>query len=110
MVTSTKTRPSPARTTETVIRYPPGSLDRALGLLHVLSGAVMLDPDPAVAAGTITLDLGSALTVTGPASSPPAGPAGTATPTSTALAPPPTGEHAPSSAVDQPAAYDPTAC
>jgi hypothetical protein len=121
-VTSTRTAPSPARITETVIRYPPGSLDGALGLLHALSGAVVLAPDPAVPAGTVTLDLGSALTVTGSATSPttaptgptgptgPAVPAGSATPASTSLAPAPAGGLAPSSAVDQPAPYDPTAC
>jgi len=118
-VASTGTAPSPARITETVIRYPPGSLDGALGLLHDLSGAVMLAPDPVVPAGTVTLDLGSALTVTGSAASPltaptvptgPTVPAGSATPASTTLAPAPAGGLAPSSAVDQPAPYDPTAC
>jgi LCP family protein required for cell wall assembly len=98
-VSSTSTAASPASVTESVIRYQPGDLGTAMGLLGHLSGAVMLAPDPAVAAGSLTLDVGSVLSVApvggagagaagapgnGPAAAPGASGAGTATPAPTA--------------------------
>jgi LCP family protein required for cell wall assembly len=135
-VTSSVTGRQSATTTETVIGYHPGSAAEALGVMGNLSGAVMLNSDPTVPAGTVTIQVGSLLAVTAPAATPTASPApaaGSSTPstlspstlspsTSTATGPSsttggatattipvPTGQ-APSSAVDQPAPYDPTAC
>jgi LCP family protein required for cell wall assembly len=101
-VTATTTGPSPASPSETVIRYHPGSVGQALQVLHDLSGAVMMYPDPAVADGNVTLDVGSLVTVTGPAAPPAAASATTTIPTA--------GGHAPSSSTDQPQPFDPIAC
>ncbi len=119
-ISGTSSRFSPASVTETVIRYHPGSTGQALAVLHNLAGAIMLDPDPAVADGTIALDVGSVIAVTAAPASPVASTATSqpsATPTTTAPSPPttapsiPTAEgQAPSSALDQPQPFDPTAC
>jgi LCP family protein required for cell wall assembly len=110
----------PGSPTETLIYYPPASLPQALDVLGHLSGAVMLQADPSVPAGTLQLDAGSLLSVTAPSqagqaptasvastaagSSVPA----TASPTSTTV-PTPDGEK-PSSSSDQPQPWDPIAC
>ncbi len=124
-VTSSTTGRQPATTTETVIDYHPGSVAQALGVMGNLTGAVMLNPDPTVTEGTVTIQIGSLVAVASPSA--PASPATSPAPASTAPAastgvtpstqapsatttiPVPSGQ-APSSAVDQPAPYDPTAC
>ncbi|HLY81914.1 MAG TPA: LCP family protein [Acidimicrobiales bacterium] len=112
-VVSTSTGSNPASITETLIHYHPGSVDQAIGVLHVLTGAVMLEADPAIADGNVTVDVGSVVAVAAPAAATAAQPAATATPTTAAAGAPsiPTalGE-TPSSAEDQPAAFDPVAC
>ena len=126
----------PAPTSETFVRYPPGGLPAALDVLGHLSGAVMLDPDPSLAAGHIELDVGSTLAVAaakGGASapsataSPPAesnssttgpvpgsGAPGTGTPGVTSTTVPTTvptpGGQTPSSATDKLQPWDPRAC
>jgi LCP family protein required for cell wall assembly len=121
-VTATATGPVPAATTETVVRYPPGSVAAAIGLLGNLSGAVVLAPDPTITDGSLTLDVGSVLAVSPPAPPPAATPATgaatgavTAAPTGAVTAAPttsiPTALHqSPSSAQDQAQPFDPTAC
>ena len=86
-----------------------------------LTGAVMLNSDPTVPDGTVTLRIGSLLAVAAPAPSapslpsPPGAPSTTGQPASTVAPAPittipvPNGQ-TPSSAVDQAAPYDPVAC
>jgi LCP family protein required for cell wall assembly len=112
----------PAITTESVIRYHPGSVNQALGLLQHLSGAVIINADPAVADGNLTLDVGSAVAVTVPPSPPVEGAASPAAPNATTPAPnaatpapttttiPTAGGQPPSSSTDQAQPFDPTAC
>jgi LCP family protein required for cell wall assembly len=108
-VTGSTTGSVPAATTETIINYHPGSVGQALGLLDHLAGAVTVHPDPTLADGTITLDVGSVVTVTGPSTAPPAGSPTTIVPTTSTTIP--TALHqTPSAAQDQPQPFDPTAC
>ncbi|HVM63457.1 MAG TPA: LCP family protein, partial [Acidimicrobiales bacterium] len=138
-ISSTSSAPAPSAVTETVIRYQPGGVGAALGLMGRLSGAVMLTPDPTVAPGSLTLDVGSVLSVTPavpaggpgvpPASGNPPGPGASGTPAAAAapdspsapaastpgVAAPttslPTALHqTPSSAQDQAQPYDPGPC
>ena len=109
-VTDTSTAPSPSLTTETLIRYHPGSVTQGLGVLGHLTGSVMMEPDPAVADGTVVIDVGSAVGVV-----PPAAPAPVATPTTAPRTPttaklPTAGSQGPSSSVDQPQPFDPVPC
>jgi hypothetical protein len=120
-IAGTTAAPSPAAVTETVVHYHPGSLAQGLAVLHSLSGAVMLQSDPAVADATVALYLGSAVAV---AAKGPVAPGAPAPGTSTGSATMPTGAgsgsttnpvptaggSAPSSAVDQAAQFDPVAC
>jgi hypothetical protein len=113
----------PAAVSETVIRYHPGSVTQAVGVLHSLSGAVMMQADPTIADGNVTVDVGSNVTAAQPA----AAAAGTAPPSptpqpatnsseATKTTPPTTanvptaGGVPPSSSVDQPQPYDPIGC
>jgi LCP family protein required for cell wall assembly len=112
----TGTAPIPARTTETLIRYHPGSVSQALGVLQSLSGAIMMKPDPAVMDGKVILEVGSVVAVLATPSTP-ASPGQSATTTSPSRQPaattstvPTAGGLAPSSSVDHPASYDPVAC
>ncbi len=102
----------PASSTETWVRYPPGGLPQALGVMGHLSGAVMLAEDSAVPSGTINVDAGSVFSVVTPAAS---RPTSTSTSAPGSLAPPtvatpaPGGETAgPSSAPPPP--WDPHPC
>jgi LCP family protein required for cell wall assembly len=113
-VTAPVTGPVPSATTESVIAYHPGSIDQAIGLLAHLEGAVVLQPDPTVTDGNLTLDVGSVLgvgtasaTSTPPVSQPPS--AAIAATTSSTLIPTAL-RRTPSSAQDQPQPFDPTAC
>lgn len=124
-------KPEPGSPTETLLLYPPTGLPQALDVLGHLAGAVMLQPDPALPAGTVEVDAGSLLSVTGaprpgtarPAPGPSstvsataaaAGTAATTSPTTTATTPVttvPTPEgQKPSSSSDQPQPWDPVAC
>jgi LCP family protein required for cell wall assembly len=105
----------PASVSETVIRYHPGSVGQALGVLHSLSGAVMMQPDSTIADGSVTIDVGSNVTAIQPAPpttqpAPTTGPAPKATSSSTTSTVPTAGGAPPSSSVDQPQPYDPIAC
>lgn len=108
--------PAPAATTETFVQYPPGGLGNALFVMRRLSGAVMLDPDSALAPGTVSVDFGSSVSVVAPTPSRP--PSSATPPTSIATPPttvPPTtvpapGGLAPSSSSDVLAPWDPRAC
>jgi hypothetical protein len=107
---------TPATTTETIITYRPGSVSQAITVLRALSGAVMMRADPAIPSGQVDVRVGSTVAVTSPPSS-------TSEPTSTSTSTvsrskstttestiPTAGGETPSSAVDQPQPYDPTAC
>jgi LCP family protein required for cell wall assembly len=112
-IAGTSTGSRPATTTETVIRYRPGSVAQAVGLLDHMSGAVIMNPDPTLPDGTLTLDVGSVVAVTTP-TPPPSTTAGTAAthaaPPATAPTVPTAGGQPPSSSTDQPQPFDPTAC
>jgi hypothetical protein len=110
------TASTPATTTETIVSYRPGSVSQALTVLRALSGAVMMQADPAVPSGQVNVRVGSTVAVNSPSSS-----TSQATSTSTSVAAwskttttestiPTAGGQTPSSAVDQPQPYDPTAC
>ena len=116
-------KPAPGSPTETLLYYPPTSLPQALDVLGHLSGAVMLQADTSLPAGTVEVDAGSLLSVTPIAAvrTPPtptasaAGPSSastvpptTASPTTTTV-PTPEGEK-PSSSSDQLQPWDPIAC
>jgi LCP family protein required for cell wall assembly len=125
-VTGTSTGTVPALVTETVLKYHPGSVTDALGVLHNLNGAVMMQPDATVPVGTVVVNVGSVVTVASPpvaagtpaatttvvpgaATTVPAVPATTAAPTtSTTL--PTAGGQTPSASADQIPTWDPTAC
>ncbi len=111
-VAGTSNGPIPGGTTETVVKYQPGSVSAALSLQSHLSGAVILAPDPTITDGTLTLDVGSVVAVTTPAPptpTPAAGAPTTVAPASTTSVP--TALHqTPSSAQDQPQPYDPVSC
>jgi hypothetical protein len=121
-VTGSTNGQAPASTSETVIRYHPGSVGQALSVLRSLSGAVMMHGDPNVADGSVVVDVGSAVAVTAatttttPTTATPASSAppktGSTTPGSTTTTPsiPTAGGQPPSSAVDQPQPFDPIAC
>jgi LCP family protein required for cell wall assembly len=112
----------PGSPTETLIYYPPASLAQALDVLGHLSGAVMLQADSALPAGTIEVDAGSLLSITNAAtpttsvapttttSGASSSPASTApATTATTTVPTPDGEK-PSSSSDQLQPWDPIAC
>jgi LCP family protein required for cell wall assembly len=104
-----------AITSESVIRYHPGSVGQALGLRQRLSGAVTMYPDPTILDGHLTLDIGSVVAVPAPpTAAPPPSPAASA-PSASAPAPttttiPTAGGQPPSSSIDQAQPFDPTAC
>jgi LCP family protein required for cell wall assembly len=101
----------PSPTTETLVQYPSGGLAQALGVIHRLAGAVMLEPNPTLPARTITVEAGSLLQVTSPAA--PAArttPGATAASTRTTTAVPTPGGQQPSSASAQLQPWDPRSC
>jgi hypothetical protein len=112
-ISGTSTGTVSASTSESVIRYHPGSVGQALGLRERLSGAVIIYPDPAIPDGSLTLDIGSAVEVSPPPTTAPppspAAPATTAAPAPTTTIPT-AGGQPPSSSTDQPQPFDPTAC
>ncbi len=69
----------PASTTETLIKYPTGGLRQALDVMAHLDGALMLQPDPSLPAGTVELDVGSTFAVVPPAAHAPAAASSAAT-------------------------------
>jgi LCP family protein required for cell wall assembly len=110
----------PSTTTETLVRYPPGGLAQALAVANDINGAVMLDPDPSLASGTIDVDIGNVASVVAPPSSSAGSPASTSAVSSAAQpassqspsgtsVPTPGGE-TPSSAHDKLAPWDPIPC
>jgi LCP family protein required for cell wall assembly len=127
-VVATVSATSPATTTETLIHYHPGQVAAALAVMAHLSGAVMLQSDATVPAGTVTVDAGSLLAVTAPPTAAATTPATTATtapatttpstttvPTSPTTAPsaargPTPGGQTPSSSTDQLQPWDPRPC
>jgi LCP family protein required for cell wall assembly len=115
-ITASGTGATPATPTETVIRYHPGSVDQALEVLGSLNGAVMMYPDPAVPPGSVTLNVGSAVSVAAATPSPTpttatsAGAAVTTVPAGATTTIPTAGGQAPSSSADQAASFDPTPC
>jgi LCP family protein required for cell wall assembly len=72
---------APAYLSETVIRYGLGDVGAAERVLSAMGGAVMMTYDPQVTPGTVVVDVGSVVTVTGQTTStaPVAATAGTTT-------------------------------
>lgn len=97
----------PANPSETLIQYPAGGLAQAVSVLQKLSGAVALEPDPALAAGTITVDAGTNFAVSPP---PVSSTTATTPPSFTTTNPPTVGNQAPSSSADNLTPYDPRPC
>jgi hypothetical protein len=113
-VAATSTGTVPASVSETVLKYHPGSVADALGVLHNLNGAVMMEPDATVAAGTVAVDVGSVVTVASPPAATPAatttvvpGASATTAPSTTL---PTAGDQTPSSSADQIPTWDPGPC
>ena len=119
--------PVPATTTETLIGYGPSSLPQALAVMSHMTGAIMLNPDPNLTPGTVSVEAGSLLTVLPPAAA--TSTATTATPstttpttatanttpavspsTPTTLATPTPEDETPSSSADQEQPWDPRPC
>ncbi len=108
--------PIPANPAETVIQYPTGGLAQAMSVLSKLSGAVVMEPDPALPAGTITVKAGTNFSVVSASQNSPAATTATTANTgsipssSTTTRPPTVGNQAPSSSVDNLTPYDPRPC
>ncbi|MBV9660017.1 MAG: LCP family protein, partial [Acidimicrobiales bacterium] len=106
--------PVPGTPTETLVQYTPASLAQAVAVARHLAGAVMLQTDSSLPAGTINLQAGSLLSVTPPgAATTPAAtaaPANSAAPPTTAAAAPTFNGQKPSASTDQIQPWDPTAC
>ena len=107
-ITSRVQKAAPAQPTETVVRYHPGELTQAQGVLAALGGAAVLYPDTTVPAGHVLLQAGSLLNVADTAAP---GPTATAASPSSPAPPVPTpGSRAITPSVFPPQPYDPTAC
>lgn len=107
----------PADSVETMVRYSPGAtgLAQAQTVVQSLAGAVMMQSDPTVAAGTVAVDTGTSLSVLSTSSGTstttvvsPAGSASATTSTTNVVATP--GDQPVSSATPTPTAWDPSAC
>src|SRR5205085_9777385 len=108
-VASRTQRAAPAQPTESVVRYHPGELTQAQGVLAALGGAAVLYPDAAVPAGHILLQAGSLLNVAVPAAPGPTA-AAASSPSSPGPPVPTPGSQAITPSVFPPQPYDPTAC
>jgi LCP family protein required for cell wall assembly len=108
-VVTTTSATIPAATTETLIHYHPGQVADALAVMSHLSGAVMLQSDATIPAGSVTVDAGSLLTVAASPAAAATAPA-TTTPATTVAAPTttPTTRTAPSTTVPRSATAGPT--
>jgi LCP family protein required for cell wall assembly len=99
---------------ETLVDYAPGSLAQAVAVIDHLSGAVMLNPDPKIAPGTVTVEAGTTFAVTTPAPAPPTAPTtsttSAASSTTATTAPPTVGGQAPSASADNLTPWDPRPC
>jgi LCP family protein required for cell wall assembly len=134
-VTSETEGTVPATVSETLVTYHAGDMPQALYVMKYLSGAVMMEQSPSVAPGTITVDLGTTVSVSakaivtttttapGSTTAPPTSstPEATTTGASTATTSttralvttttvPTPGGLSPSSAADQEEPWDPRAC
>lgn len=94
----------PASITETLVRYHPGDLAQAMDVVDHLSGAIMLQAEPAVAAGSIALDVGTVVAVTHPPAT------ASSAPAPTSGAGPTPGHQKPSPAADRIKPWDPRPC
>ena len=83
-VTSETAGEVPANVSETLVNYRPGDIARALDVMRYLSGSVMLQLDPSLPKGSITVDLGTTVSVSAKAASPTTSSTGAATPTTRA--------------------------
>lgn len=107
---------------ETLVRYSPGQVAEGLYVMQEFAGAVTMQPDPHVPAGTVRVDVGTDESVTGQSTAAPggvpqaAGLATAAAPQPTINAPastttvPTVGGAAPSSSNDHLTPYDPRPC
>jgi LCP family protein required for cell wall assembly len=104
-VTSESVGAVPASTTETLVLYHKGQRAEALDVMGHLSGAVMMQLDPSLPAGTVEVDLGSVVAVKVASAKSTASKGRTTTTT----VPTPQGEPAsPAADVNEP--WDPRAC
>jgi LCP family protein required for cell wall assembly len=83
-VTSETSGEVPANVSETLVNYRPGDIARALDVMKYLSGSVMLQLDPSLPKGSITVDLGSTVSVSAKAATPSTTSTGAATATTSA--------------------------
>jgi LCP family protein required for cell wall assembly len=104
----------PASVSETVVQYHPGQLAEGFSVFEKLTGAVVMQADPRVPAGTVDVQAGTTFAVVGSPTS-----SGSTTPSSTSSSTPasspsttvPTpGGQAPSSAANKLTPYDPRPC
>ncbi len=121
----------PGYQSETLVRYHPGQLAQGISVFEHLSGAVILQSLASVPSGTVEVEAGSVLAVTGlpgsntsttapstttsssgaaPASSGAAPASSGAAPASTTVTAPTPGGQAPSPSADQLTPYDPRVC
>jgi LCP family protein required for cell wall assembly len=111
-VTGITQRAPVARPSETLIHYRPGELSAAQRLLSSLSGAALTYADPQTPAGSLTLEVGSVVSIAGPSPAP-APPANGARPAPAAprapTVPTPGGQPITAS-VTPPQSFDPTSC
>ena len=98
----------PAYPSETVVRYGVGGVAGAQRVLSVLGGAVTMTYDPQLPAANVVVDVGSVVTVTGPAGAAVPPPAAGAPATAAAV---PTPGHQPiTPSVTPLQSFDPTQC
>ncbi|MGC8626537.1 MAG: LCP family protein [Acidimicrobiales bacterium] len=109
----------PASESVTLVGYHPGQRAMALYVMGHLAGAVMMQLDPSLPAGTVQVELGSTVAVTGTRHQPAPATSSTSTTTSstsstastsTTTTVPTPGGAAPSSAADLQQPWDPRAC
>jgi LCP family protein required for cell wall assembly len=109
-VTTEANAPIEASTSVTLVRYHPGQVAQGYDVLREFSGAVELQSDPSVPAGTVAVDVGSTEAVAGSVSTAASASSASTTPKATpSTAPTPGGQPA-SSAQDHLTPYDPRPC
>jgi len=105
-ITSVASSYARAVPSETVIRYHPGDLPGAEKVLAALAGSAVMFADRQIAAGAVTVDVGSVVTVPPPTPTQPV-PAGV---TSTTIAVPTPGGEGVSASATPLQSYDPRGC
>jgi LCP family protein required for cell wall assembly len=102
---------APAQPSETIVRYRPGDLPAAQRVLGALAGAAILYADTTVPASTTVIDVGSVVTVSGPAQAANVINTGATNPTTTTATAVPTPEDQPITPAAAPLDFfDPRGC